>query len=204
MNDEPIVIEEDGGWVRFTRLHGDGSRPSQDSLELPCGFTLEHVLAAVDATPWVVERHGERRIQGNIGCDRLAQTVAQMFSYFDRPDQPSDELLNIRDHVASRFPDTGEDDTEIPLWAYAWLDLAVREDLADAARSAGTLWNQDRLTIDVAGLRDQRIRELLCRWSAAAVGPADQQVTAQRMTPSARRRQAVDARGGRAGLGSAG
>ncbi|HEV3024135.1 MAG TPA: hypothetical protein VGX76_16780 [Pirellulales bacterium] len=199
MYDELLVIDEDGGWVKFTRLHGDGSRRSQDSLELRPGFTVEHVLAAVDATPWVVERHGERRIQGNIGCDRLARAVAQMLSYFDRPDEPSDELLNIRGHVASRFPDTGEDDAEIPLWAYAWLDLVLREDLADVARSAGTLWNLDLLTIDVARLRDERIRELLRRWSAAADGPAE-----QRMTPSARRRQAVDARGGRAGLGSAG
>jgi hypothetical protein len=199
---ERIVIEaDDGGWVRFKRPRGYGDRHSQDSLEIRPGFTFEHVLAAVDATGWVVERNGERRIQEHIGCDQLARIVGEMLSYFDRPDEPNDVLRAIKDQVAARL---GDDDADIPLWAYAWLDLVLREEVADAARSASTLWQQDHLTIEVGQLRDERVRALCRRYAEAQEKPAAQTtagsaMTGSAMTGSARTRDAAIVPGRSAG-----
>jgi len=198
MYHERIMIDaDDGGWVRFTRSHGFGGRNSHDSLEIPPGFTLDDILAATDATGWVVERRGERWIQEHTGCDQLARTVEQMLSYFDHPDVPNGELRGVKDQIDACFGDA-VDDVEIPLWAYAWLDLVLREDLADAARSASAPWKHDRLMIDVGKLRDARIRELRHRYSPRAI------FAAQRIAGSARTRDAVNARSGGAGFGAAG
>ncbi|HUY36027.1 MAG TPA: hypothetical protein VMV69_25030 [Pirellulales bacterium] len=194
MHYEPILIEpDDCGWIRFTRPRGYGGAHSRDSLEIRPGFTLEHVLAAVDATGWVVERNGERRIQDHIGCDRLARIVAEMLSYFDGPDEPNDVLRGVKEQIDSCF-DAAHDGSGIPLWACAWLDLVLRDDVADAARSANTAWNADLLTIDVGKLRDERIRELRRRYPES---PATPEV--QRMADSARIRGGADARSRSAG-----
>src|SRR5258708_33245198 len=104
MYHERITIEaDDGGWVRFTRARGFAGRGSQDSLEIPPGFEFEDVLAAVDATGWVVERSGVWWIQDHIGCDQLARTVEQMLSYFDRPDEANGELRGIQFEIDARF-----------------------------------------------------------------------------------------------------
>ncbi|HVC93924.1 MAG TPA: hypothetical protein VND64_09545 [Pirellulales bacterium] len=199
MYHERIMIDaDDGGWVRFTRSHGFGGRDSRDSLEIPPGFTLDDILAAIDATGWIVERHGERCIQDQIGCDQLVRTVEQMLSYFDRPDGPNGALLVIKDQIDACFGDA-VDDLEIPLWAYAWLDLVLREDLADAARSASMPWKNERLMIDVSKLRDARIRELRHRYSQPRAVPE-----AQRIAGSARTRDAAIIRTGGAGFGTAG
>ncbi len=196
---ERIMIDADvDGWVRFTRTHGFGAGNSHDSLEIPPGFVFDDILAAIDATGWVVERGGERWIQDHIGCDQLVRTVERMLSYFTRSDEATDELRDIKDQVDARLKDA-VDEVEIPLWACAWLDVVLREDLADAARSASAPWEHDRLTIDVGKLRDTRIRELRDRYAQPRAVPA-----AQRIAGSARTRDAVIARGASAGFGAAG
>jgi hypothetical protein len=187
MRYESIVIDEDRGWARFTRPHAEPSHAVNESLELRPGFTLEHVLAAVDATGWVVERDGELRIEGRIGCDRLARAAAEILSYFDGPDMPNPELLALRDQIALRFGDEGV--ANIPLQAYAWLDLVLREIVAEAARSASALWKQDLLVIDLDKLREERIREFRRRYA-----PADTSSRSQQMAQSARRRHALHGR----------
>jgi hypothetical protein len=199
MYHERIMIDADvDGWVRFTRPHGFGGGNSHDALEIPPGFVFDDILAAVDATGWVVERGGERWIQDHIGCDQMVRTVERMLSYFDRSDEATDELRGIKDQVDERFKDA-VDDMEIPLWACAWLDVVLRDDLADAARSASAPWEHDRLTIDVGRLRDARIRELRHRYAQPRAVPA-----AQRLAGSVRTRDAVNARGGAEGIGGAG
>jgi hypothetical protein len=193
-----MIDADDGGCVRFTRSHGLGGQNSHDSLEIPPGFAFDDILAAIDATGWVVEQAGERWIQDHIVCDQLVQTVERMLSYFSRSDAASDELRGIKDEIDAYFADA-VDDMQIPLWAYAWLDIVLREDLADAARTAGAPWKDDRLMIDVGQLRDARTRELRLRYSQSRAVPA-----AQRTAGSARTRDAVHVRSGGAGYGTAG
>jgi hypothetical protein len=199
MHYERILIElDEGGWVRFTRPHGYPGGYSRASLEIPQGFTFNDVLAAVAATGWVVEQGGELRIEDPVGCDHLAKTVEQMFSYFERADEPRVELRRIRDQVALCL--TGVDCTAISLWAYAWLDLAVRNDVADAVRSMKSLWENDLTTIDVGKRRARRIAELCERFaildSTSETVPAG---GASVMAASARTRDGSATRGRSAG-----
>jgi hypothetical protein len=191
MYHELITIGDEGdGWVRFTRAHGTGHH-SHDSMQVPPGFTLVHVLAAVEATGWVAERNGHQRIHDRIGCDQLVRMVEGMLSYFDRPGEPGEALLEIKRQVDGRLGERSDGEGEWPLLAYAWLDLILREDVADIARSAESLWSHDSLTVDVRFLRDERLRELCRRYART-------QVTAQ-TAASARLRDSTPISGKSAG-----
>jgi hypothetical protein len=79
------------------------------------------------------------------------------------------------------LPDGGA----MSLWSYAWLDLIVREDIADAARSHEDLWTREAVILDARSTIRRRIDEL--RQRAADFRDA---AATRRMAPSQLRRTA--------------
>lgn len=167
--DRLVVEPDDDGWVHFRRPSSHAGRFARDLLQIPSGFTVNDILSAVEATGWVVERNGELWIEDHIGCQRLSNVIGQMCWYFDRSGVPSLQLLKIKElvdaYLVQAYP---ENYFFIPMWAYAWLDLVLHEQVAEEAGSSEHLWNKERLTINVDQVRYRLINELGERYSKPA------------------------------------
>jgi hypothetical protein len=191
---ERLVIESaDDGWVRFHCPSAFAADRSGTLFQLPAGFTFDDILNAVQATGWVVVRNGELRIQDHVGCRRLVQLLEQMCSYFERSGNPSRKLLSIQQQVLSHFEDAEEIGPRIPFWAFAWLDLMLREDVAEEASSADCLWTTSGFSLDVKRLRARQIQALYERYSASESNASP------RITQSARVRSGASIRSQTAG-----
>jgi hypothetical protein len=183
MDFEPLGIDYDdhGEWVTLSR--------GADSLAgtfLPrAGFKLKDLIAALLATGWVRERAGTLVVDRSVNCQRLADFVEEMLDYFDGPGRPTSRLLDVERTVAARLGDALPG--TVPLEAFAWLDLVVREEVADVARSVADVWSNAVLTIRVAEIRDRRLRELVARYASSP------QVSGLKMAPSSRTMRADDA-----------
>lgn len=193
---ERLSIEAtDDGWVRFScpdRLWAGESAHSL--LQLTRGFDLDSILAAAAATGWTEQRDGEWRILSSQSCRELVCLLDAMLEYFDGPDEPHPQVLQIKaqvDALLADDPDTGAV-LNLTLWHYARLDLLLRENLADAARSLDGIWVQDDQLLDVRGVRTSTIRRF-CQDARLA------DVSARRMAPSARTQSIVQERGKTAG-----
>jgi hypothetical protein len=168
---DPIAIEldDDGKWIVFRRTlceqNGDYAR---GLLGLPLRFTLADVCEAALATGLVVERNHQLFLDAATGCKTLAVYIDRMLGYFDRSDSPGKELERVIQHVRSRF----DAEETLSLWCFAWLDLIVREDIADAARNEADPWRTDRLDLDIAKARDRRVGQVMesRRQQSAATG----------------------------------
>jgi hypothetical protein len=102
----------------------------------------------------------------DIRCEPLRIVVEEMmYRYFTASGVPTLELLTVRSALADYAPEhSGIDD--IPLLACAWLDVMVRDDIADAARSVKTVWSNRTITIDGESHCERRAKELLARFSS--------------------------------------
>jgi hypothetical protein len=157
---DPIAMEldEDGKWIVFRRTHREqGGDFARGLLELPPRYTLADVSAAARATGLVVARNDDFLLDATTGCNALANYIDRLFGYFEKPGKPAADLKRVIEQVRRRF----EVEDDLPLWSYAWLDLIVRDDLADAARSEADPWAADELTLDVAKVRNRRLKEVL-------------------------------------------
>jgi hypothetical protein len=182
-----ISYNDDDGWVDFHKKSPYGNVDTF-GFELPNGFTIACVYQAVLATGWV-ERRGEGYVaERSVRCTDLCRTVEEMFLYFDGPEEPSGRLLQIREAVGEYFV-VQDADLDIPLWAYAWLDLIVRDDMADEARCADDVWKNRELVINSESHCHRRVKELVARYSQAAAEPS---TGTGRMAPSSRERRRTD------------
>jgi hypothetical protein len=173
-----ITASDAGRWVEL-RTKSGGRATGQYAFELRRHFTCLDVRAALLATGWVEERKDELHLVNWIGCATIGEIVQEMFSYFDRADQPREELLKVIEAVESLAP-SGAALELIPIWAYAWLDLIVREDLADEARSAGDVWRERTIKLTTEQHCRERVAELIARYT-----PSDLR---QPLAPSQRQR----------------
>ena len=139
------------------------------------GFGLDDVREAITATGWVQQDGDELRFTsaGDSLCGRtISDVLEDIFGYFNAPGNPTDELREVQSAV-TEYEAMRESKLDIPLYAYAWLDMTVREDLADEARSARDLWATSTVAIDLARNRERRVEELFSRYSqreARAIG----------------------------------
>jgi hypothetical protein len=154
----------------------------QYALELRRGFSILDVRAAVLATGWVEEKSDELHLVTWISCLALGDFVQEMFSYFNRADEPREELLRVVEAVEALAPASAPLEL-IPIWAYAWLDLIVREDLADDARSIADVWPQQTIKLTSEQHCRERAAELIARYT-----PSDLRRT---LAPSQRRRTSL-------------
>jgi hypothetical protein len=185
-----IVELDDERWVTFRRAHTPPGDQSPAEFQLPKGFSLGDVLEAARATGWVVDRQGTAWIDHQTGCSYLANFVLEMICYFDAPNLPSKRLLRIQEAVDCRLGEESEVKVHFSPWVYAWLDLVIRDDAKEEVLTADDVWGGDFLKVDVATLRDRRLRQVLERFQPQAM-PAEAAEPAEggRMAPSERTRR---------------
>ncbi len=176
-----IEFDEDDDWVRLRRA--DGCEADDEALfQLAPGFSRDDVRTALLATGQVTQHGSDWVIAQGGSCRSLGQLLGEMFTYFDGPDQPSPELREVQAAVAD-YGLTPATCPAMPLWALAWLDLAVREDLADDARSREGVWSSPDFVIHAEAHCRRRVEELLRRYNQPAT-----QVPSGRMAASDRTR----------------
>jgi hypothetical protein len=176
-----IEFGEDDDWVRLRREVRRG--PDDEALfELPPAFSREDVRIALLATGQVSERDAELVLAADGNCRSLSRLMGEMFSYFDSSEQPSAQLREVQAAV-SEYGLTPATCPAMPLWALAWLDLVVREDLADDARSREGIWSDPDFVVHVEPHCRRRVDELLRRYNQPVV-----EVPIGRMASSSRTR----------------
>lgn len=173
-----IEFDEDDDWVKLRR---ESSEAGDEALfQLAPGFSLDDIRTALLATGEVREHGSDLVAAQDASCRRLGKLIGEMFTYFDGPDRPSSELREIQAAVAD-YGLTSATCPAIPLWALAWLDLAVREDLADDARSRGGIWSNPDFVVHAEAHCRHRVGELLQRYNEpAAPIPAGRMASSDR------------------------
>ncbi len=146
-------------WLTVDSTYGIQQR---QAIWLRDEFTLAHIQAAILATGWASQNDGEYRLSSDIRCEQLCAVVEGMLDLFDAPDIPSRQLQDVQ--TALQQDVIPPADTNISLYALAWLDVMVREDLADAARSETAIWHKSAISIDVEAHCHRRITELMSRF----------------------------------------
>jgi hypothetical protein len=169
-----VDANSEDGTVWFVITSSSGLQ-YKELLWLREGFGIDDVCQAVLATGWVRQLEGgELRLTSDIRCETLRDMVEAVFGYFIEPGVPGIQLREIQSAV-SEYDSVFALRRVIPLYAFAWLDVILREDLADEARSANRIWVKSNLALDLARLRDRRVAELVARYSpqgsAGAIGP---------------------------------
>jgi hypothetical protein len=126
-------------------------------MQLPPGFTLPDVFEAALATGLVTRKKSALLLEATTGCSTLAGYIDAMLGYFAAPGKPSRRLSRIAEQVRQVY---SLDDSP-PLWSFAWLDVIVREEIAEAAREQVDPWGADRLELEFAAMRDRRVVEVM-------------------------------------------
>ncbi len=138
--------DERSVWIEF---QADGALV-KDLVRLRAGFELQHVREALLATGLV--QRGDRLLLISDDPDlQLGALVEQIFSYFELPERPRVTVQQVQAAVHVLVEPRAAD--PIPLWAYAWLDISVREELADSARAASRIWSDAELVLPLEQLR---------------------------------------------------
>ena len=173
MNGSRLTLElDEDDHVIWLITKSSGGIQHRDLVRLRESFSLDDVRSAVLATGWVSQDGEELRFTSAFDSHRLfarslSDVVEDMFSYFNSPDDPTDELLAVQLAVAE-YEGAGEPRLDIPPYAYAWLDIMLREDVADEARSTKDIWAKSEVTIELDRNREHWIEELLSRYSQPA------------------------------------
>jgi hypothetical protein len=157
---DPIAIEldEDERWVVFRRTRREQRGEfARDLMQLPPGFTLPDVLEAALATGLVTRKKSALLLEATTGCNALASYIDAMLGYFAAPGKPSRRLARIVELVREGY----ELEESLPLWSFAWLDVIVREEIAEAAREQVDPWGADRLELEFTAIRDRRVADVL-------------------------------------------
>ena len=185
---DELIIEADArdGWIALRRTRGESDH-ARGTIPARRSITREELVAALTATPWAAMHDGRLVVAGDIACRRLAALIDEMLGCFTRSGSPDVRLAQVRSRLAGDFAAELELD-RVSWWHCAWLDVAVREDLADAARSADALWTSDNLSIELVSIRRHRV-EQLARLIARSQGKSDP--AARRVAASARSRQSA-------------
>lgn len=158
-----IEFDEQNGWVWFVDNAGEHSQ-DKHGFALPRGFGLADVRDAALATPWADEVAGALTLESAVTAKRLRDVVRQMLDYFDAPHAPREELIEVIAAVDEYF-DVKDARVEFPLWAYALLDVQLRELIADDARHGTNIWNEPALLLDIEPHRDRLVQQLVERYA---------------------------------------
>ena len=131
-------------------------------------FSADDLHQVLLATPWVIAQGGQLQLINDVWHKHLADVAEKMLGYFDGPDEPCQRLLDVKQAV-SEYDSVRESSLELPLYAYAWLDVMVREELADAARTAHDIWTQDVLPLDCAAVCNRHVNDLISCYAATGM-----------------------------------
>ncbi len=191
MLDDKLTISYDAQF-QLACLRLDSTPPQQCSLLLREGFSLADLHTAIVATGWARVEDQHYRLDCNVRVDFLVDVLGNMLNLFEAPQQPSLQLQVVRTALAEH-QNSFCSDIAIPDWALAWLDVIVREDIADEARCSAQIWSQANLSVECLSHRERRIKELLIRYSQPAMG------VQPRLAPSTATRVAANAQRAKSG-----
>lgn len=155
---------------------------TKDPLRLRSGFSPVDVCEALSAAGFIEPRGADWILTTDSRCETMRDVAQQMLEYFDAPGVPRNELLEVQAAV-SQYTMVPESGVEIPLMACAWLDVIVRQDLADEARNADAIWNRPQVVIELESICDRRVEQLMQRLA--------QTLEPKRMAASRRSRDAA-------------
>jgi hypothetical protein len=163
--------------IRMAFLKIGDVRPDRAAFSLPDGFGPDEVRELLLATG-LVRADGEfYRLVQFIRAEHLSEILSEMLAQFDSPGVPCEELLEVQAAVEDYQSGIGSS-SDIPLIALAWLDVMVRQDIAEEARSSDEIWSKTKFVVETKAHRDRRMKELLKRYSQQPSLPL------RRMTPS--------------------
>ncbi len=165
----PLFIELEQHWVTF-RKAGDGKAIL--GFKLDDAMNLDDVVAAACATGWVLCDDGRCWVGDSVDCDALSEYVREMLSYFVRSGEPRKELLRLKDPI-TRYWNENRQRQPLSLWACAYLDLAVREDLAEQTSEVADLWSRPLVELEVERLCRKHVEQLGARYLRIAEAARD-------------------------------
>lgn len=189
MRDNQLQVaydDDDTAWFVLTELDGVTGQQEAKVLLASQGFGLHHLCDALLATGSVRRDEDRLMMRSDVTAVSLREIVSEMFEYFVAPGVPSRELLDVQTTV-DNFDFVRESHVRISLFAYAWLDIVVREELAEEARRTFNLWRRSHLEIDTQRICQRQLEQLVnrCRQEAALSSQS-------RMAPSTRQRSQTD------------
>ena len=162
MQDRLVVRHEDA-WIDLSR---DADPADRGSLEVRPGLATDDFVDLLLASGLVVQQEDGLQIDASTPCRELAMQAAEALSYFDAQSEPSLRLRQIREAVKAMVADRS---LGVPSWyACAWLDLQLRNDLAEAARTFSSPWTSDNCQLDLDFYRRQRLAGFCERLVASA------------------------------------
>ncbi|MEQ8789703.1 MAG: hypothetical protein RIC55_25640 [Pirellulaceae bacterium] len=164
MHAESLTLEYDQDdhlvWLVFS---DHGAALERTSIWLRDGFGLGEVRDALLAVGWAVSKEqGELRLANGARRESIRDVVQEMLGYFDAPGVASRELIDIKSAVA-RCAASVDSLPELSWYAYAWLDVMVRNDIADEARGGRDIWTLGETVVDVVPHFRRRLKQLLSR-----------------------------------------
>jgi len=165
MHGETLTLQFDEADRVVWLLHcAGGLARHRQSIWLRDTFDVQDVRDAILATPWVTEDDGQKALVLLHGArsETIRDVVQQMLAYFDAPGAPSPALIAVKSAVQRLHGET-EQQRNLSWYAYAWLDVMVRDDIADQVRSAEEIWTLGETIVDVVPHFRLRLEQLLSR-----------------------------------------
>lgn len=194
MQGETLTLQFDEADRVVWLLHcAGGLVRDRQSIWLRDAFDVRDVREAILATPWVSCDEADEALlllQG-ARCETVRDVVQQMLAYFDAPGAPSPKLVDVKSAVERFHGETGQN---LSWYGCAWLDVMVRDDIADEARSAEGIWTLGETVVDVLPHFHRRLEQLLSRSTKWTSEPSP-----IRMAGSASTRVARSERGAKTG-----
>ena len=142
-----------------------------EGLELERSFPINSgVFAPGDledvalATGWVQRERDQLRLRSDVSPAQLAEVVEEILTYFDAPDVPCSNVLSVKEAVGE-YSIVQESSIEIPLFAYAWVDVCVRDEIADLARNEVDVWAAEQPSVDCESICEKWVENLIDRYS---------------------------------------
>jgi hypothetical protein len=175
-----IDFSEDAGYAWFTTTEVYTASEEKHVVRVPEGFRMEDLHQAVLATGWVREANEDSLlVDRDVDCLRLGCLVEEMLFVVEVPareDNESDGLCRSRlKRVRERMRRFSEE--SLTCWELAWLEIMVREDLADLVRTSEMIWGTEPIRLDVCPVIEHRLEQLRLRRKATMT---------PRLTPSER------------------
>ncbi len=165
----PLLIELEHHWVTLRKA---GASNAILGFKLDQQMNMDDVVAAACATGWVACCDGRCWVDDSVDCDVLSDYVRDMLSYFVRSDEPRKELLRLKDPI-TRYWNKSRHRQALSLWACAYLDLAVREDLAEQTSEVDDLWSRPLVELEVERLCRRQVEQLGARYLRIAEAAGD-------------------------------
>jgi hypothetical protein len=158
---------------------GELCRTMPQLLRLRAGQDEAFVREAILTTGLVGEQQGELVVKDDLSLSVLLNIVGKMLDYFHAAGEPTDELVEVQRVVDRLYLEEG---ITLPWLAHAWLDVMVRESLANDVRDAADIWTSPKIKVDAERHCERFVQEALARFgnTTAASRP--------RMSPRANQR----------------